>query len=420
MNIFEIFTYGNGRMDEPNLTSILAFLLDPQESHGFGTSFINEFLLPIESQVKKICDQQKFKFEEISLQLKDSPIIYQVRTEERFRSINTNERIIDIVITLKDHNGNDSLIIGIENKIRKESASDVNQLTDELKHLLNSKDEDVPLIFIYITPFSVTETNKDSLWENLLLYSNSLLNANLAIANYSWGYLTDLSDTKPSSSIKKITYQLLEKERNAEINPASSHSELLLRSLIRHIDTKISPSSKFKISDIDNLMETNLDSEYFWNKDWGNKNSSMIYAKKYKEYINIIINDFLLTKVLEKDYSKLYLINRSSRVRYIGYLSLSSFTDLDKRITKGRIYRIRADGGTNTKKIEILFTYYEDLLEQYPINKIPLGVTASQKDGEICINFQIEDFISEEIKIFVKILLTQYSIPSALIDLKEL
>ena len=64
MNIFEIFTYGNGRITETNLTSILAFLLDPQESHGFGTSFINEFLLPIESEIKRICKQHNLKFEE--------------------------------------------------------------------------------------------------------------------------------------------------------------------------------------------------------------------------------------------------------------------------------------------------------------------------------------------------------------------
>jgi hypothetical protein len=415
MNIFEIFTYGNGRHTETNLTSILAFLLDPQESHGFGTSFINEFLLPIEKDIINIINQQKIKCEDIALQLKDTHISFQIQTEQRFNLSNIKQRILDIVVTLKDQSGNDLLIIGIENKINQASAVDPNQLTDELKQLLNSTDEDTPLIFIYITPFPINIDN-DVLWNNLVSYSNTLKSKNHTIQNYSWGGYFDLNESQISKSLKKITYQLLEKERNAEINPASSHSELLLRSLIRYIDSNIAPSRRINSSERDNLMEANQNSEDFWNKDWELKTKSMNYAKKCKDYINEIINIFLQKNNAEFG-SNLYLINKSSRVRYSGYLSNNQFIDVEKKSNKGRVYRIRSDGGTNTKRIEILFSHSLEIIEDILISNIPIGISILKKPGEICIHFQIENIISDDVKMYLEILLNKYSIPAALNDL---
>ena len=35
MNIFEILCYGDGRVNEPQMSSVLAFILDPAAPHGY-------------------------------------------------------------------------------------------------------------------------------------------------------------------------------------------------------------------------------------------------------------------------------------------------------------------------------------------------------------------------------------------------
>lgn len=47
MNIFKILSSGDQKLKEPAVTSFLAFLLDPYESHGLKTNFFEYFLKPI-------------------------------------------------------------------------------------------------------------------------------------------------------------------------------------------------------------------------------------------------------------------------------------------------------------------------------------------------------------------------------------
>jgi hypothetical protein len=46
-----------------------------------------------------------------------------------------------------------------------------------------------------------------------------------------------------------------------------------------------------------------------------------------------------------------------------------------------------------------------------------IGISILKKPGEICIYFQIENIISDDVKMYLEILLNKYSIPAALNNL---
>ena len=57
MNIFKILSSGDQKLKEPAVTSFLAFLLDPYESHGLKAELLNKILKPIaESDIVKFKD----------------------------------------------------------------------------------------------------------------------------------------------------------------------------------------------------------------------------------------------------------------------------------------------------------------------------------------------------------------------------
>ncbi|MDM5264843.1 PD-(D/E)XK nuclease family protein [Bacillus wiedmannii] len=44
MNIFDALTNGKGRILETNISSLLAYLLDPNQPHGLGNTLIHTFI----------------------------------------------------------------------------------------------------------------------------------------------------------------------------------------------------------------------------------------------------------------------------------------------------------------------------------------------------------------------------------------
>ena len=49
MNIFKILSSNDGTLKEPNVSSFLAYLLDPNEDHGLGDSLLKSILSDFES-----------------------------------------------------------------------------------------------------------------------------------------------------------------------------------------------------------------------------------------------------------------------------------------------------------------------------------------------------------------------------------
>ncbi|MFT9848824.1 PD-(D/E)XK nuclease family protein [Aneurinibacillus sp. REN35] len=47
MNIFKVLSSNDGSINEPNVSSFLAYLLDPNENPGLGSRFVERFLSPM-------------------------------------------------------------------------------------------------------------------------------------------------------------------------------------------------------------------------------------------------------------------------------------------------------------------------------------------------------------------------------------
>ncbi|MBC8176389.1 MAG: PD-(D/E)XK nuclease family protein [Desulfobacteraceae bacterium] len=55
MNIFDVLSQGKGRLNEENLSAILAFLLSPNQTHGLGDIFLRHFL----KAIAQACGEEK-------------------------------------------------------------------------------------------------------------------------------------------------------------------------------------------------------------------------------------------------------------------------------------------------------------------------------------------------------------------------
>jgi hypothetical protein len=166
MNIFEILCYGDGRVNEPQMSSVLAFILDPSAAHGYKhrplSKFINIFFEQGKSTFthlglndKKNIHKWLHSFKLISLDLE----LISRNEDSKKRSD------LDLVIRFyKD--ATPEFIIIIENKINDgASRGNKNQLTQQyssLKKEINSQIETlniikkIPIIFVYLTPKPVT------------------------------------------------------------------------------------------------------------------------------------------------------------------------------------------------------------------------------------------------------------------------
>lgn len=141
MNIFKVLANGDGRINEPNVSAFLGYLLDPYQDHGLGYEFLDRFLN------KVISDFETREYE------------YEILLEQAFKEIekentdnaatavpNLNGRgkksIIDIVILCFERNDNNTQ----ESKIHKILGTPKG--INNLKHifLIENKTNPVPVL----------------------------------------------------------------------------------------------------------------------------------------------------------------------------------------------------------------------------------------------------------------------------------
>lgn len=164
MNIFKVLSSNDGSINEPNVTSFLAYLLDPNENHGLGSRFVESFLAPIvlanNEQYKELIFNNRIR--DLSRNSK-----YEVRVQAEVKVISSESEIakktrdIDIVIELFDQTFSDSLpkfSFCVENKIKDGAIQKGdNQLFEEIIGLVNfyttsSLQKEQPLVsFIFLT-----------------------------------------------------------------------------------------------------------------------------------------------------------------------------------------------------------------------------------------------------------------------------
>ncbi|WP_046174020.1 PD-(D/E)XK nuclease family protein [Domibacillus indicus] len=165
MNIFKVLSSNDGSINEPNVSSFLAYLLDPNENHGLGSKLVERFLEPIvmsspqfykeliyEGRIRDLSSQSFF---EVRVQAELTVISY----EDRFKK---KTRDIDIVIELFNRQSADKVPLFafcIENKIKDGAiVKGGKQLFEEAAGFQNyytSEGAQAPLpslSFIYLTP----------------------------------------------------------------------------------------------------------------------------------------------------------------------------------------------------------------------------------------------------------------------------
>lgn len=193
MNIFDTLVRGKGCINEENITSFLAYLLDPTEDHDLKNIFLNEFL--------KLIGMSESEIESLSTNDIEIELEYSVEDDK--------EKRIDIVIKTKDH------VIAIENKISEQSKQK-NQLQEEYDGLKKDKiAANTPIIMCYLVPENKGEkiTIKDNDKQCVVLWSDIM---------------------------NELT-SILQQENSAEINPINDYVKHTLKAFINFMNSTLKP-----------------------------------------------------------------------------------------------------------------------------------------------------------------------------------
>lgn len=256
MNLFDILSAGKRDLNEENISSFLAWILDPKQSHGCGTLFLTNLL--------ELLDKNKFA--PLISEISNSSIDILVEEEVIFEN---KRRFIDLVlvITTKSKEGDrfNWSVIAIENKIRN-SAHDKMQLIEEYNGLKDSY-KDSNISFLYLTPSITNKFNE----------SFSFLPNEITKSHFIWA---NSADEKENPSMAKMFRDILTSDDNSQIDPLSNELKFILKSFIvfsengfRALNSKSEKSGKnagnkyFKgtLSGIDGIVEhrnDNTDSIY--------------------------------------------------------------------------------------------------------------------------------------------------------------
>jgi hypothetical protein len=210
MNIFDILSAGKRDLNEENISAFLGWLLDPLQSHGMGTLFLERFL--------KMVDVGTFQpYLELMLgkvnYREAAPLRVSVILENRV-PVNSTIRDIDILLLLESERLGNRFVL-IENKIRG-SAISRNQLQEELQGFLNGeyKIEQKDVTFVYITTAPVG------------MEAFNLLPSSISKAHLLW-------KGEGANSIEGLIRGIIQEETNAQINPLTADTIQILKSFVQ-------------------------------------------------------------------------------------------------------------------------------------------------------------------------------------------
>ena len=255
MNIFKILASNDGTINEPNISSFLAYLLDYKEDHGLSDSLL-----------KLIIEDFQYKnpnyFKKLNLSaLKQYRI--KVNPEHSVYLGDNKHRDIDIVIELFDNSTDERLYsICIENKISDKSINKKdNQLSEELEGLqreysVDKSETEIYFCFITLkdTPIANKEFNK--------------LNYDKKIHIYWQG----------KKSIQEKLLKILHNESIGDIDPIQDNTKFLLKSFIAFIKTDFKSFLEEKIEREQKANYGKPTREHF--KDFLKKNSEKYSPNK--------------------------------------------------------------------------------------------------------------------------------------------
>jgi len=225
MNIFRILSSNDGSINEPNVSSFLAYLLDPNEDHGISSLLLQELLNDIAEVNKDFLTKIQFndKIADLSKYSGYSVNIIPELSVNLEKKGKKKRRDIDIIIEIIDNKTSEIIYsICLENKITDSSINkNDSQLEDELKGLENYYEESnfTPEIYIiYLTP---TPSNTSSYSFEKLVYDKKY--------HLYW-------DNHENSVFNKLI-KIFNNETNGLIDPINNQSSYLIKSFLSFIKT---------------------------------------------------------------------------------------------------------------------------------------------------------------------------------------
>ncbi|WP_443632978.1 PD-(D/E)XK nuclease family protein [Candidatus Marifrigoribacter sp. Uisw_064] len=225
MNIFRILSSNDGSINEPNVSSFLAYLLDPNEDHGISSLLLQELLNDIAEINKdflakiqynnRIADLSKYSGYSINIIPELS-----VNLEKKGKR---KRRDIDIIIEIIDDKTSEIIYsICLENKITDSSIiKNDSQLEDEMKGLENYYSESNLKPEIYIIYLTPVPSNASSNSFEKLDYDKKY--------HLFW-------DNHENSVFNKLI-KIFKNEQDGLIDPINNQSSYLIKSFLSFIKT---------------------------------------------------------------------------------------------------------------------------------------------------------------------------------------
>ena len=253
MNIFKILSSGDGRLMEPNVSSLLAYFLDPNEDHGLGSRLLERFLNPF--ACPSAGDDRKFQ----KLWYAEDDKVFDLSRNSRFNVVVTTEvpvftkadkkRDVDIVVEIwtvpkpvNDEQGQPELlcVLAIENKIRSGSISGNGvQLRDEMEGLENKywddqspEDEQSP----YLGLIFLTRDLSDNAQKEFKAANNQ---KGCAREHFLWTLdrQEDAAESVCRISVCRMLQELLDQDAKGEADPIHNTTRLIILSFINFVIT---------------------------------------------------------------------------------------------------------------------------------------------------------------------------------------
>lgn len=225
MNIFRILSSNDGSINEPNVSSFLAYLLDPNEDHGISSLLLQEILNEFIKVNKDFLSKIQFENRVTDLSKYSRYIINIIPelTVDFDKNGKKKKRDIDIILEIIDSKTKEIVYsICLENKITDQSISkNDSQLEEELKGLENhySECEISPEIYvIYLTP-SPSEISRRSF--NKLEYEKKY--------HLYWD--------KHENSVFNKLIKIFNNENEGLIDPINNQASYLIKSFLSFIKT---------------------------------------------------------------------------------------------------------------------------------------------------------------------------------------
>jgi len=242
MNIFKILSNGNGKIYETTVSAYLAFLLDPRGLHGLGSNLLEALLEPIiiaddaKGDFKnfirdenKIVNLSTYSDYSVSVELEK-----KVELKEDVDQEDAKNRFIDIVVKIKN-SANDSIVVCIENKIRKDSIQN-GQVQEQIVGILNDyeNNDKVKIIYIYLVPdYKKTRETLDE----AVKYLEKIKEINEVKKKVTTKLVFWSSTKNENILMNELLSNILVKEAQNEIEPINAYSKHTIKAFIQFINT---------------------------------------------------------------------------------------------------------------------------------------------------------------------------------------